>query len=129
MRWLLVGAALLVAALAGCTPAGEAEARVAAEQFEAALTERDSAAACRLLSERARGNLESATRSSCPSALARLDLVASPVTSVGVWGDNAQARLGEGALFLAEFVHGWRVTAAGCTFVRDDLPYDCDVEG
>ncbi len=46
---------------------------------------------------------------------------------MSVWGDNAQARLAGGALFLAEFDTGWRVTAAGCTFVSDDRPYDCAV--
>jgi hypothetical protein len=51
------------------------------------------------------------------------------VNSVSVWGDNAQARLADGALFLAEFDTGWQVTAAGCTFVSDEVPYDCDVEG
>ena len=69
------------------------------------------------------------TATGCVQALSRLRLTDADVTSVSVWGDNAQARLAGGALFLAEFDTGWRVTAAGCTFVSDELPYDCDVEG
>jgi hypothetical protein len=61
--------------------------------------------------------------------LSRLRLSAATVTSLSVWGENAQAKLGDGAVFLAEFPTGWRVTAAGCTFVGEGFPYDCAVEG
>jgi len=114
---------------AGCTPAAEPQARAAAEAFQAAVAGRDLAAACGLLSDAARDNLESATVTSCAQALARLDLTGGQVGAVSVWGDNAQAKTGAGALFLAEFSAGWKVTGAGCTFRSEDLPYDCDVEG
>jgi hypothetical protein len=65
----------------------------------------------------------------CVQALSRLTLSDASVSSVSVWGDNAQARLADGALFLSEFDTGWQVTAAGCTYVSDELPYECAVEG
>lgn len=121
-----VAAMMLVA---GCTPAAEPEARAAAGAFQKAVDRGDAAAACGLLSEAARQNLESASVAPCPQALTRLGLPTGSVREVAVWGDNAQARLGSGVLFLAEFGSGWRVTAAGCTFRDEKLPYDCDVEG
>jgi hypothetical protein len=127
---LVVGVAVAALMLAaGCTPAAEPQARSAAEDFQAAVNRGDAAATCGLLSEAARQNLESATVAPCAQALTRLDLPGGDVGEVAVWGDNAQARLGSGVLFLAEFGSGWRVTAAGCTFRSEKLPYDCDVEG
>jgi hypothetical protein len=129
VRPLLVAAAFAAMLLTACTPAAEPDARAAAEQFQGAVADRDLTAACAMLSDRARRQLEGTTASGCVRALSRLNLSASAVTAVSVWGDNAQARLTDGALFLAEFGTGWQVTAAGCTFVGDDLPYNCNVEG
>jgi len=130
VRRIVVGLALAASLLsAGCTPAAEPDARAAAEAFQAAVAGRDIAAACGLLSDAARDNLESAAATSCVQALVRLDLPGDQVGAVSVWGDNAQAKTGAGALFLAEFSSGWKVTAAGCTFRSEDVPYDCDVEG
>jgi hypothetical protein len=126
---MVLSAALGLVLLTACTPAGESDARETAEQFQTAIAGRDVTAACGMLSDSARSQLESSTGSSCDQALSRLDLADAAVTSVNVWGDKAQARLADGAVFLAEFRTGWRVTAAGCTFVTEDLPYDCDVEG
>ena len=50
------------------------------------------------------------------------------VTSVEVWGDDAQVRIGGDVVFLTETDAGWRVTAAACT-PREERPYDCEVEG
>jgi hypothetical protein len=132
-RFAKVGPALAVAVavggVAGCTPAGEQAARQTAEQFQSAVRSGDSAAACRLLSDEARGSLEAASTRPCPAALAALRLPAGPPGHDEVWGGNAQVLLGSsGALFLADFRAGWRVTAAGCTS-RPDQPYDCQVEG
>ena len=129
MRRFLVAAALAVMLSTACTPAAEPDARAAAEQFQSAVADRDFAAACAMLSDQARRQLEGTTATGCVRALSRLTLSDAAVTSVSVWGDNAQARLVDGALFLAEFDTGWQVTAAGCTFVSDEVPYDCDVEG
>jgi hypothetical protein len=129
VRPLLVAAALAAMLLTACTPAAEPDARAAAEQFQGAVADRDLTAACAMLSDRARHQFEGTTATGCVPALSRLTLSDAAVTSVSVWGDNAQARLTDGALFLAEFNTGWQVTAAGCTFVSDEVPYDCDVEG
>jgi hypothetical protein len=129
VRPLLVAAAFGAVLLTACTPAAEPDARAAAERFQGAAVDRDLASACAMLSDRTRRQLEGTTATGCVRALSRLTLSDAAVTSVSVWGDNAQARLADGALFLAEFRNGWRVTAAGCTFVSDDVPYDCDVEG
>jgi hypothetical protein len=129
VRPMVVAVAVGAMLLTACTPAAEPGARAAAEQFQDAIADRDLASACAMLSDRARQQLEGTTASRCEQALSRLDLSEAAVGSVSVWGDNAQARLTDGALFLAEFRTGWRVTAAGCTFLGDDLPYDCDVEG
>jgi hypothetical protein len=124
----VLAVAVALGCAAGCTPAGEQAARQAAEQFQSALRSQDTAAACRLLSDEARGSLESASVRPCPEALVALQLPAGPLGEDEVWGRNAQVVLDSGVLFLAEFRAGWRVTAAGCTS-RPDQPYDCKVEG
>jgi hypothetical protein len=127
---IVSGAALTAAVLlAGCTPAAEPDAWAAAEAFQAAVSSRDLTTACGLLSDSARGSLESAASAPCAQALGRLDLTSGEVGQVSVWGDNAQAKVGAKALFLAEFTSGWKVTAAGCTFRSQNLPYDCNVDG
>ena len=130
MNRIVSGAALTAGVLlAGSTRAAEPEARAAAEAFQAAVSSRDLVTACGLLSDSARSSLESAVASPCAQALGRLDLAGGEVGQVNVWGDNAQAKVGANALFLAEFTSGWKVTAAGCAFRSQDLPYDCNVEG
>jgi hypothetical protein len=131
-RFTKAGRALAVVVVlgcaAGCTPAGEPAARQAAEQFQTAVRTRDSASACELLSDEARGSLEDASSRPCSQALAALQLPGGAVGPDQVWGGNAQVVLDSGVLFLAEFRAGWRVTAAGCAS-RPDQPYDCQVEG
>jgi hypothetical protein len=127
-EWAAIAALPVALLLSGCTPAGEIPARAAGDRFQAALRDDDLQGACQLLSEEARGNLESGSGKPCPTALADLDLPTSTASSIEVWGDNAQVRLDAGVLFLAEFRAGWKVTAAGCE-PRPDRPYDCDVEG
>jgi len=125
----MLAAALTVLLLAsGCTPAGTSAAQSAAEAFQDALTSSDAATACALLSDEARGNLESTGAGPCAQTLPALELPTGPVRSLQVWGNNSQVRLDSQVLFLAEFRDGWRVTAAGCS-PRADMPYDCKVEG
>jgi len=114
--------------LSGCTPSGQGAARAAGDRFQEALRADDSGVACELLSDEARGNLEAASGRPCATALTGLELPNGSVSSLEVWGDNAQARLTSGVLFLAMFSTGWKVTAAGCE-PRPDMPYDCTVEG
>ena len=127
-QWVAVATLPVGLLLWGCTPVGEAAARIAGDRFQAALRDDDWTGACQLFSEEARGNLESASGQPCPAALADLHLPTGPASSIEVWGDNAQVRLEAGVLFLAKFRLGWKVTAAGCE-PRPDRPYDCAVEG
>ncbi len=128
MHCAAVAALPMALLLSGCTPAGEAAARMAGDRFQTALRDDDLTGACQLLSDEARDKLESGSGKPCPSALAAVDLPTGTASSIEVWGDNAQVRLDPGVLFLAEFRGGWKVTAAGCQ-PRPDMPYDCDVEG
>lgn len=118
---------LTLSGLAGCTPSAQPAALDAGTRFQQALARGDLTAACGWLSEPTRSRLETNSRATCPEALAGLALPAGPVASIEVWGGNAQARLGEGVVFLAEFSAGWRVVAAGCQ-ARPDRPYDCAVQ-
>jgi hypothetical protein len=123
-----VATAVLGLALAGCAPAGQAEASAVGADFQTALRDHDTGTACRLLSDEARHRLESSSGQPCVQALARLDLPTGGVRSLQVWGGNSQVLLDPGVLFLAEFRTGWKVTAAGCR-PRQDRPYDCLVAG
>ena len=122
---LTVGLSMSAAA---CMPAEEPAARAAGERFQAAVRSHDADAACRLLSDEARGNLETGSRMACAQAISRLELPDGGARSIEVWGGNAQVRLDTGVMFLAQFKAGWKVTGVGCRS-RPDQPYDCDIEG
>ena len=128
MRGRITAAAAITSLVAACAPADAPAARDAGASFQQAVVRGDAAAACALLAQEARGNLESASAESCAQALPALDLPAGGVRSVEVWGGTAQVRLESGVLFLARFRTGWQVTGAGCQ-PRPDLPYDCSVQG
>lgn len=114
--------------LLACTPAEQPAAVAASRAFTQAVGAGDTAGACALLSDEARGNLEAISTRPCVESLARLALPADPPQSVEVWGDNAQVRTSSDVLFLSRFSSGWRVTAVGCR-PRPDQPYDCALEG
>ena len=118
----------VVFSLTACTPAEEPYARAAGDAFQAALRSHHNDVACQLLSDEARGRLESGSGKPCEEAIARLGLPVGGVRSLEVWGGNSQVRLDAGVLFLAQFKAGWKVTGAGCR-PRPDQPYDCQVEG
>lgn len=120
----VVLSALLLAT--GCTPASTSDVRATAQRFQAAVRDQHLDAACGMLSDEARSSLEDTSARSCAAALRALNLSAGRPTTVEVWGNNAQARLPDGALFLAEFRSGWKVTGAGCR-PRPDRPYSCSV--
>ncbi|MFI7700134.1 hypothetical protein [Nonomuraea sp. NPDC049480] len=117
---------LLALALAGCAVDTASPAR-AAERFHAALSAHQEEAACGMLARKTADRLPDPDQS-CADALRELKLgPGGAVTSVSVWGEEAQVRLGGDTLFLHRFGDGWRVRAAGCEPVRD-LPYECEVE-
>lgn len=117
-----------VLTLLGCTPAAESDVYATAQAFQSAVQGDDEAAACAALSDEARSALELTSSQPCARALAVLDLPSRQPTAVQVWGDNGQARLASGVLFLAKFPDGWKVTAAGC-HSRPKQPYACAVRG
>lgn len=128
----LSGLALALAAVAastGCSsPAQErAGASAAAGAFYAALDRSDGETACALLTPETLHKLEQSEGKSCAKAVTSLDLHASAVRQVEVYGEGARAELDGDTAFLARFAAGWRVVAAGCK-ERPELPYDCDLE-
>jgi hypothetical protein len=88
----------------------------------------DPQARCDLLAPATLATFESDSSAPCPDAIADVPLPGGDVTSVEVWGGDAQVRLGSDTLFLTETDTGWRVTAAGCE-PRGEAPYECEVEG
>ncbi|MGN9837831.1 hypothetical protein ACTMTI_06900 [Nonomuraea sp. H19] len=123
MRVLLL---IVLAAVAGCAVDTASPAR-AAERFHAALAAHQEEAACAMLARRTADKLPDPGQT-CADALGELRLgPGGAVTSVTVWGENAQVRLAGDTLFLHRFSDGWRVRAAGCEPVPD-LPYKCEVD-
>lgn len=128
LRWITVPASAVTAlvVLGGCAAAATSDVQTAAQRFQTAIRDHQPAAACAMLSEEARSSLQATSARPCEQALEALHLSGAAPTEVQVWGDNAQARLPGGALFLAEFNAGWKITGAGCT-PRSDRPYSCSV--
>ncbi|WP_146770606.1 hypothetical protein [Prauserella sp. PE36] len=119
---------LAVLLTASCGAAAERAAQAVADDFLHALGNPDPTAACALLAEQVRSDLESASGRSCAAALPELHLSATPVVSVRVWGTEAQVRTKADTVFLHEFASGWRITGAGC-HDQGERPYDCEVGG
>jgi len=126
MRSACLIATTAVLVLTGCTPAAQSDVRAAAQRFQIAIRDHDDQAACALLSDQARSSLEATSARACPAALAALRLPGDHPTDIQVWGNNAQARLTGGPLFLAEFQAGWKITGAGCK-PQTGGPYACAV--
>ncbi|RVX38336.1 hypothetical protein EDD27_0632 [Nonomuraea polychroma] len=125
MRSLLILLASLAMA-AGCAADTASPARVA-ERFHALIAANQDESACGMLAPKTAEKLPDPGQS-CADALRELRFgPGGVVTSVSVWGDEAQVRMAGDTLFLHRFSSGWRVKAAGCKPVRD-LPYDCEVD-
>ena len=120
---LVVG---LTALLAGCASTQQPEVEEVASTFEDPSA--DAEARCDLLAPATLAAFEKDQTAPCSDAVQQLSLDGGAVTSVEVWGGDAQVRMGGDTLFLTETRAGWRVAAAGCTS-RGDAPYDCEVEG
>ena len=120
---LVVG---LTALLAGCASTQQPEVEKVASTFEDPSA--DAEARCDLLAPTTLAAFEEDQTAPCTDAVQQLSLDGGAVTSVEVWGGDAQVRMDGDTLFLTETRAGWRVAAAGCTS-RGDAPYDCEVEG
>ncbi|GAA3213202.1 hypothetical protein [Nonomuraea helvata] len=126
MRTLFIVVPVIALAATACAPDSAAPAQ-AAERFHAAVSAHREDAACAMLTRKTAESLPNPGQT-CADALLEAKLgPGGPVTSVSVWGEDAQVRLAGDTLFLHEFSDGWRVKAAGCEPVRD-LPYKCEVE-
>jgi hypothetical protein len=122
---LLAGAGAL-ALLTGCSSASEPDVSAVATSFEDQAG--DAQARCDLLAPATLTTFESDRSVPCADAIGDLPLAGGEVTSVEVWGGDAQVRLGGDTVFLTETDAGWRVTAAGCE-PHGEAPYECEVEG
>jgi hypothetical protein len=125
-RWLLAGAGTLAVLLTGCASASEPDVSKVATAF--ADPSGDPQARCALLAPATLATFESDSSAACADAIADVPLQGGEVSSVEIWGGNAQVRLGGDTLFLTQTDAGWRVTAAGCES-RGEAPYDCEVDG
>src|SRR4051812_8094307 len=125
-RWMLAGAGALAALLTGCASASPPHVSTVATAFED--PSGDAQARCDLLAPAPPAPFESDPSASCADALADVPLQGGEVSSVQIWGGDAQVRLGGDTLFLTQTDTGWKVTAAGCES-RGEAPYDCEVEG
>jgi hypothetical protein len=126
-RWaaaLIGGSALLVS---GCGSLSADEVESVATTFAGA--EDDPAARCRMLADNVVEALVEDEGGTCEDAIDGIPLGTGDVTSVGVWGEEAQARLTDDTVFLTRTADGWRVTAAACRSQGTDLPYACRLEG
>ena len=126
---LLVAALALLVGVTGCGTDDDATAaRGVVDAFFAALEGDDGEKACEQLNPETRAALEDQEKSACRDAITQLDLQASDVERVQVYGRSAMAELSDGeAAFLDQEQSGWRISAAGCRPVGD-RPYDCELE-
>jgi hypothetical protein len=122
---LLAGAGAL-ALLSGCSSASDSDVSAVATAFED--SGHGAQARCDLLAPKTLQTLEADASAPCADAIGQVPLPGGEVSSVEVWGGDAQVRLGDDTVFLTETSTGWKVTAAGCE-PRGDEPYDCEVEG
>ena len=123
-RMLALGAVTSALLLSGCGGLAEGDvARVAAD-FAAG----DAAERCDLLAPGTLAALVGEESASCEEAIEQVAIGSGDVMEVGVWGEEAQAKLSDDTLFLTHTPAGWRVFAAACVPQGQDQPYDCGVE-
>ncbi|MCW2839359.1 MAG: hypothetical protein JWR55_842 [Aeromicrobium sp.] len=128
-RSALLVSLVLAALAAGCSSSRDAAVEEVTTDFRSAVSSEDAEAACRLLAEPVRYELELSSGSTCEVELLDVRLpAAGDIQEVAVSGTAAQVRYQDDVIFLGEFGDGWRVTAAGC-LSRADGPYDCQVGG
>lgn len=119
-----------VAALAGCGAGpSEQDVTVVVQRFQQALAARDGVAACAQLAPSTRAAIASDEGEPCRRAVLSLGLRGGGrVVGADVYLTSAIAHVGEDAVFVQETAAGWRISAAGCTPTRDDMPYDCELD-
>lgn len=123
----VAAASLLVCTASGCGSI-QTSAKQVANQFHEAVGAEDWSTACNLLAPQTRGELEQSSGEQCSRALEQEHLpAAGAITAFSGFGTMAQVSFEEDTVFVAEFLRGWKVMAAGCTPVTG-RPYDCRVK-
>ena len=114
----------------GCGGSQYADATDTARAFYAAVSDKDGAAACDLLTPGTRDELEQSSGKVCSTAILEELKPAAPRNGgdAEVYGVMAQVHWWDETVFLTRMPGGWRVLAAGCQPIEGD-PYDCVVEG
>jgi hypothetical protein len=109
--------------------AGRNDVEVTVAAYNDALAEGRTTEACALLSVPVREELESSTGIACEQSVTEEVAAESGPWRIEVYGDQALARTGGRATFLARFDDGWQVTATGCTEKGVGDLFDCTLEG
>ncbi len=123
----VAAAAVAVLLLSGCGSLDADAVESVAASFAGAAD--DAAARCDLLAPSTLATLVQEESSPCEDAIGDLPVGTGGVTSVEVWGEEAQAKLADDTLFLTRTSSGWRVMAAACRSRGAGQPYDCQLEG
>jgi hypothetical protein len=123
-RTLALGAVTATLLVSGCGGLAEGDVARIAEEFAAG----NAAARCDLLAPGTLAALVEDESTSCEEAIEQVEIGSGDVMEVGVWGEEAQAKLSDDTLFLTHTPAGWRVFAAACVPQGQDEPYDCEVE-
>jgi hypothetical protein len=126
-RWATAAAGAAVLWVSGCGSLSTEDVEGVAGAFAGA--ENDPAARCDLLAANTLEALVEHEGARCEDAIATMSIGSGDITSVEVWGEEAQAQLTDDTLFLTRTPEGWRVTAAACRAQGADRPYDCRLEG
>jgi hypothetical protein len=118
-----------VALTAGaCANPQESSVEDTAQGFYRALDADDGTAACDILAERTRSQVEKSAQQPCDQAIVDEDIPSvGDAQQVNSFGVAAQVHFRGETTFLSRFRDGWRVVAAGCMRQPDGL-YDCQVE-
>lgn len=125
------GALLGLAIFAGCgTASSEREATAVVGRFQEALAARNGEAACAQLTAATREALEREEREACSQAVLALRLSGGgDVADVVIYLNSGFAEVrAHGFAFLDQTTAGWRISAAGCTPSKPNLPYECELE-
>jgi hypothetical protein len=130
-RVLIMYAAVAALAVGGCAAPHDRQVAAAAiaQRMLQAVQGKDGARACHLLAPATLADLEKSAGKPCAEAILDEKLPApAGDPAAQVYGQWAQVRYRDDALFLAVFPGGWRIVAAGCT-PRGERPYDCTLQG
>jgi hypothetical protein len=116
----VLAAAVLV--LCGCGDVSDDEVAEVGADFAGA----DPLVRCELLLPNTRTALMEEESATCEEAIETVPR-GGDVTSVEIWGEEAQVRLTDDTLFLTRTSEGWRIAAAACEPQGADRPYDCEL--